>query len=54
MALAGSGVAEISAREIVNIPERYGNVDKVVYISGNISEKRSFIDAAQGALWRAS
>ena len=44
MALAGSGVAEISAREIVNIPERYGNVDKVVYISGNISEKRSFID----------
>lgn len=43
-ALGGSGVAEISVREIVNIPERYGNVDKVVYISGNISEKRSFID----------
>ena len=44
MSLGGSGVAEISAREIVNVPERYGNVDKVVYISGNISEKRSFID----------
>ena len=44
MALGGSGVAEISVREIVNIPERYGNVDKVVYISGNIIEKRSFID----------
>ncbi len=44
MALGGSGVAEISAREIVNIPERYGNVDKIVYLSGNISEKRSFID----------
>ncbi len=44
MSLGGSGVAEISVREIVNIPERYGNVDKVVYISGNISEKRSFID----------
>ncbi|HWQ79978.1 MAG TPA: SPOCS domain-containing protein [Anaerovoracaceae bacterium] len=44
MALGGSGVAEISAREIVNIPERYGSVDKVAYISGNISEKRSFID----------
>ena len=43
-ALGGSGVAEISAREIVNIPEKYGNVDKVVYISGNISEKRAFID----------
>jgi len=42
--LGGSGVAEISAREIVNIPERYGNVDKVVYLSGNISEKRSFVD----------
>ncbi|HVI40430.1 MAG TPA: SPOCS domain-containing protein, partial [Anaerovoracaceae bacterium] len=47
MALGGSGVAEISAREIVNIPERYGNVDKVAYISGNISEKRSFIDQAK-------
>ncbi|MEL7654381.1 MAG: SPOCS domain-containing protein [Bacillota bacterium] len=44
MALGGSGVAEISAREIVNVPERYGSVDKVVYISGNVNEKRSFID----------
>ena len=44
MSLGGSGVAEISAREIVNIPEKYGNVDQIVYISGNVSEKRSFID----------
>ena len=44
MALSGSGSAEISAREIVNIPERYGNVDKIAYISGNISEKRTSID----------
>ena len=50
MALSGSGVAEISVREIVNIPERYGNVDKVVYISGNISEKRSFIDQAKSVV----
>jgi hypothetical protein len=50
MALGGSGVAEISAREIVNIPERYGNVDKVVYISGNIIEKRSFIDQAKSVV----
>ncbi len=49
-ALAGSGVAEISAREIVNIPERYGNVDKVAYISGNISEKRSFVDQAKSVV----
>lgn len=49
-ALSGSGVAEISAREIVNIPERYGNVDKVVYISGNISEKRSFIDQSKSVV----
>lgn len=45
--LGGSGVAEISAREIVNIPERYGNVDKIAYISGNVSEKRSFIDQSK-------
>jgi hypothetical protein len=50
MALGGSGVAEISAREIVNIPERYGNVDKVVYISGNISEKRAFIDQTKSVV----
>ena len=50
MALGGSGVAEISAREIVNVPERYGNVDKVVYISGNVIEKRSFIDQAKSVV----
>ena len=50
MALGGSGVAEISAREIVNIPERYGNVDKVVYISGNISEKRAFVDGTKSVV----
>lgn len=49
-ALGGSGVAEISAREIVNIPERYGNVDKVVYISGNISEKRAFVDQTKSVV----
>lgn len=50
MALSGSGVAEISAREIVNIPERYGNVDKVAYISGNISEKRAFVDGTKSVV----
>ncbi len=50
MALGGSGVAEISVREIVNIPERYGNVDKVVYISGTINEKRAFIEQAKSVV----
>lgn len=50
MALSGSGVAEISAREIVNIPERYGNVDKVVFLSGNVGEKRSFIDQSKSVV----
>lgn len=47
MVQGGNGVAEISAREIINIPDRYGNVDKIVYLSGNINEKRSFIDQAK-------
>ncbi|MDD2190789.1 MAG: LysM peptidoglycan-binding domain-containing protein, partial [Eubacteriales bacterium] len=47
MTQSGSGAAELSAREIVNIPERYGDVDKVVYLSGNINQKRSFIDQAK-------
>ena len=48
--LGGSGAAEISAREIVNIPEKYGNVDKVVFLSGNIGEKRSFIDQSKSVI----
>ncbi len=47
MVQGGNGVAELSAREIINIPERYGNVDKIVYLFGNINEKRSFIDQAK-------
>lgn len=43
-ALTGSGVAELSVREIVNVPERYGSVDQITYISGNIVEKRSFVE----------
>lgn len=43
-ALSGSGTAEISAREIVNVPERFGTVDKVMYLSGSAAEKRTFID----------
>ena len=44
MSLSGSGVAELSVREIVNVPEKYGGVEKVAYISGNIAEKKSYIE----------
>lgn len=44
MSLRGSGVAELSVREIINIPEKYGNVEKIVYISGSINETSSSID----------
>lgn len=47
MNLCGSGMAEVSAREIVNIPEKYGAVDRVVYISGRISDMKSSLDAGK-------
>lgn len=50
MSLRGSGVAEISVREIVNIPEKFGNVEKIVYISGSVSEKSSVIDQGKNII----
>ncbi|MDD4564622.1 MAG: DUF3794 domain-containing protein [Eubacteriales bacterium] len=47
---SGSGVAELSAREIINIPEKYGSIDKIVYLSGNINERKSFIDQAKSII----
>ncbi|MEA4988338.1 MAG: DUF3794 domain-containing protein [Anaerovorax sp.] len=47
MSLCGMGNSEVSAREIINIPERYGGVDRVVFLSGNIGETKSFIDAGK-------
>lgn len=44
MALAGSGVAEISVREIINIPERLDNVEKIAFVSGKLIEKSTYID----------
>ena len=44
MALSGSGVAEVSVREIINVPERHGNVDRIAYISGKVSEKSAYIE----------
>ena len=44
MSLSGSGVSETSVREIINIPQKYGNVDKIAYISGAITEKPGSIE----------
>ena len=35
-AIAGSGVTELSAREIINIPAQYGDIEQVIYISGKV------------------
>lgn len=50
LTLGGSGVAEISAREIINVPDRYGSVDKVIYVNGTIKEKRSIIEQAKSVV----
>lgn len=50
LTLGGSGVAEISAREIVNIPDKYGSVDKVVYVNGSIKERRSIIEQSKSVV----
>ncbi len=47
MNLCGSGMAEVSAREIINVPEKYGAVDRVVYITGRISDVRAGLDAGK-------
>ncbi|WP_206460065.1 DUF3794 and LysM peptidoglycan-binding domain-containing protein [Anaerovorax sp. IOR16] len=47
MSLCGMGNSEVSAREIINVPERYSGVDRVVFLSGNIGETKSFIDAGK-------
>ncbi|MCI8630884.1 MAG: DUF3794 domain-containing protein [Firmicutes bacterium] len=35
-AIAGSGVTELSAREILNIPPQYSDIEQVIYISGKV------------------
>lgn len=44
MALSGSGVSEVSVREIINIPEKQDNVDRIAYISGKVNEKNTYIE----------
>lgn len=44
MSLGGSGVTEAAVREIINVPEKYGEVKRVVYIFGNIKNSKSFLE----------
>ncbi|QHI72112.1 SPOCS domain-containing protein [Aminipila terrae] len=44
MSLGGSGVTEAAVREIINVPEKYGEVKRVIYIYGNIKNSRSFLE----------
>ncbi|WP_324825733.1 DUF3794 and LysM peptidoglycan-binding domain-containing protein [Sinanaerobacter sp. ZZT-01] len=47
MNLCGMGNSEVSAREIINVPEKYGGIDRVVFLSGNIGETTSHIEAGK-------
>lgn len=42
--LAGSGITEASVREIVNIPDKYGEIERIVYITGRIKGSESVLD----------
>ncbi|WP_164914293.1 DUF3794 and LysM peptidoglycan-binding domain-containing protein [Aminipila luticellarii] len=44
MSLGGSGVTEAAVREIINVPEKYGEVKRVIYIYGNIKNSKSFLE----------
>jgi LysM repeat protein len=44
MSLGGSGVTEAAVREIINVPEKYGDVKRVIYISGNIKNSKSVLE----------
>lgn len=44
MNLKGSGVSEISVREIINIPEQYGGVDKVSFLTGHVKDVKESVE----------
>ncbi|WP_027400308.1 DUF3794 and LysM peptidoglycan-binding domain-containing protein [Anaerovorax odorimutans] len=44
MSLSGSGASEVSVREIINVPEKNGAVDRIAYMSGDIKETNSIVD----------
>lgn len=44
MSLSGSGASEVSVREIINIPEKNGTVDRIAYMSGEIKQTKATVD----------
>lgn len=44
MSLGGSGMAEAAVREIINIPEKYGDIKRVIYIYGDIKNCSSTLE----------
>lgn len=38
MSLGGSGMTETTIREIVNVPETYGDIKRVIYVCGNVKD----------------
>lgn len=47
MNLCGSGMCEVSAREVLNVPEKYKGVERVAFISGNIGQTKSTIESGR-------
>ncbi|MGN0711251.1 MAG: SPOCS domain-containing protein [Anaerovoracaceae bacterium] len=44
MSMGGSGMAEAAVREIINIPEKYGDIKRVIYIYGDIKNCSSTLE----------
>lgn len=50
MHLCGGGMAEASCREIINVPEQVGNVDRVSFLSAYISDVKGTIEGGKAAV----
>lgn len=50
MSLSGTGASEVSVREIINIPDQYGPVDRIVYMSGDVKETNSNVDNGKASI----
>ena len=45
--IAGSGLSELSVREIVNIPDRVGPLDSVAFVSGKILDSQKTVEGSK-------
>lgn len=48
MSVTGNNFAETSVREIINVPEEYGEVGEVLYVTGSIEECDELAEAGKG------